>query len=131
MEQNDFGTSVLAPSDCRDDGYGAGFWFDTPLSFRQPANRLSVWTVFARTNDLAAPHGLARSEAPDVARPHRDETNEFAPLGLISRIVATIREWCRRVRSRHELRELNDHVLKDIGLTRDAVAHEVAKPFWR
>ena len=34
-------------------------------------------------------------------------------------------------RSRQELRELNDHLLKDIGLSRDAVACEVAKPFWR
>jgi uncharacterized protein YjiS (DUF1127 family) len=130
MEQNDCGISELAPRDCRDDGC-AGFWFDTPPSFRQPASRRSVWTVSARTDDLATPHGLPRSEAPDVALPHRDETNEFAPLGLISRIVATIREWRRRVRSRHGVRELNDHMLKDIGLTRDAVAHEVAKPFWR
>jgi uncharacterized protein YjiS (DUF1127 family) len=46
-------------------------------------------------------------------------------------MVATTRLWRRRVRSRQELRQLSDHSLKDIGLSRDAVAYEVAKPFWR
>jgi uncharacterized protein YjiS (DUF1127 family) len=27
--------------------------------------------------------------------------------------------------------ELDDHILKDIGLTRDEIRHETWKPFWR
>lgn len=47
------------------------------------------------------------------------------------------RLWCFvyrawfRARTRRELRELPDHLLADVGLSRDDVANEVIKPFWR
>jgi uncharacterized protein YjiS (DUF1127 family) len=101
--------------------------------FLRPADRLqaTVWTVSACVDYLAPRQGSPRPAAPEAPLLGRNEARAIAPVGPISRIVATIRLWRRRVRSRQELRELNDHLLKDIGLSRDAVACEVAKPFWR
>jgi uncharacterized protein YjiS (DUF1127 family) len=134
MEENLCGEYALSPRGRRrDDRCGMVLSPDAISSFLQPAHRLptTVWAVSARIDDLAAPHRSPLWAARDVPLPRGDETTEIAPLGPIGRIVATIRLWRRRARSRQELRELNDHLLKDIGLSRDAVAYEVAKPFWR
>jgi uncharacterized protein YjiS (DUF1127 family) len=45
--------------------------------------------------------------------------------------VATLREWRRRTRARARLAELNDRMLKDIGLTRTDAEFLINKPFWR
>jgi uncharacterized protein YjiS (DUF1127 family) len=39
--------------------------------------------------------------------------------------------WLERARQRRDLRELNDHMLRDIGLTRADAWAESEKPFWR
>ena len=39
--------------------------------------------------------------------------------------------WLERARQRRQLRELSDHMLRDIGLTRADVWAESEKPFWR
>jgi uncharacterized protein YjiS (DUF1127 family) len=39
--------------------------------------------------------------------------------------------WLDRARQRRELRELNDHMLRDIGLSRADAWAESEKPFWR
>jgi uncharacterized protein YjiS (DUF1127 family) len=52
-------------------------------------------------------------------------------LPALWRFTAVIREWHRRARSRRELLALDDHMLKDIGITRVDALYEVAKPFWR
>ncbi len=39
--------------------------------------------------------------------------------------------WTERAGQRHRLAELNDHMLRDIGLSRADVMAEVSKPFWR
>jgi uncharacterized protein YjiS (DUF1127 family) len=62
--------------------------------------------------------------------PRRADTTEITPLGAIRRFVAAIRLWHRRARSRQELRELSDHMLKDSGLRREDLGYEFAKPFW-
>ena len=41
-----------------------------------------------------------------------------------------IAEWRSRVRSRHELMNLSDRTLRDIGLTRCDAGFEAPKPFW-
>jgi uncharacterized protein YjiS (DUF1127 family) len=61
----------------------------------------------------------------------RAEMTEITPLGAIRRFVAAIRLWHRRARSRQELRGLSDHMLKDIGLRREDLGYEFAKPFSR
>jgi uncharacterized protein YjiS (DUF1127 family) len=47
------------------------------------------------------------------------------------RAVDTALVWQERARQRRQLRTLNDHMLRDIGLTRADVMAESAKPFWR
>ena len=46
-------------------------------------------------------------------------------------VVATLREWRQRSRARAELAELDDRMLKDIGLTRADAEFLANKPFWR
>jgi uncharacterized protein YjiS (DUF1127 family) len=48
-----------------------------------------------------------------------------------SGIVALLREWLRRSRTRHEIAELDDHLLRDIGLTRLEARAESSKHFWQ
>ncbi len=53
------------------------------------------------------------------------------PVGsLVRRIIDTMVEWHRRMRSRQELALLSELDLKDIGYPA-RVAAEKAKPFWR
>jgi uncharacterized protein YjiS (DUF1127 family) len=40
-------------------------------------------------------------------------------------------EWRARVTQRRTLATLDDHMLKDIGLSRVDVEREISKPFWR
>ncbi len=47
-----------------------------------------------------------------------------------NRLIETLWEWRRRIKSRHELAILTDLELKDIGYPARAEA-EKAKPFWR
>ena len=82
----------------------------------------------------AQPEWLLRTSA-DVPRagstPSRTDTTHIAPLAALRRSAAIIRAWRQRARSRQQVRELNDHLLKDIGLSRDAACYETGKPFWR
>lgn len=63
----------------------------------------------------------------------------LAPLGrrfpalatILRQGLATLALWRRRARSRRELRELDEHLLRDIGVSRGVAEHEAAKPFWR
>jgi uncharacterized protein YjiS (DUF1127 family) len=45
-------------------------------------------------------------------------------------LFALVRTWYRRARERQALAQLDEHLLRDCGLTRDQVRHEVDKPFW-
>jgi uncharacterized protein YjiS (DUF1127 family) len=53
-----------------------------------------------------------------------------APLAALHRIATAIRVRRERDRSRQQLRELNDHLLKDIGLRRGDLGFEAPKPPW-
>ena len=59
-----------------------------------------------------------------ATRPPRRNTTLRLVMGLL-------RCWRERARSRSELSELDDHILRDIGLTRDALLHEATKQFQR
>lgn len=58
-----------------------------------------------------------------------------APEGRLRRLLAAVRDrlalWSEREREREWLAGFNDHMLKDIGLSRSAMRHEVDKPFWK
>ncbi|HUL08500.1 MAG TPA: DUF1127 domain-containing protein [Candidatus Acidoferrum sp.] len=54
------------------------------------------------------------------------------PMGAVVLLVADlVSTWYLRVRERRHLRALDDHMLKDIGVTRADVEFEVQKHFWR
>jgi len=61
--------------------------------------------------------------------PRRSEQRRFAPLAAIRRIAAAFGLRRRRVRSWRQLHALSDHMLKDIGLRRDALGYEFQTPF--
>jgi uncharacterized protein YjiS (DUF1127 family) len=61
--------------------------------------------------------------------PRRAGMGHIAPLTAIRQIVAAIRRWRGRARSQQELRDLGDHLLRDIGLRREEVGYEFPMPF--
>ena len=93
----------------------------------------AVWCPPVRTFNPAAQHKSPVWAAPDVwlagCAPRRGETRHIALPTTIRRIAAAIGLWHQRARSRQQLRELSDHLLKDIGLRREDVAYEFPKPF--
>ena len=50
--------------------------------------------------------------------------------GVLRAVTTALGTWSRRRRSRHALARLDDHLLRDVGLTRSDVALEAGKPFW-
>jgi uncharacterized protein YjiS (DUF1127 family) len=61
----------------------------------------------------------------------RDHEARYALGRGENRVLATLREWRRRVRDRGRLGELDERMLKDIGLTRSDAEFLMNKPFWR
>ncbi|WP_207479468.1 DUF1127 domain-containing protein [Arenibaculum pallidiluteum] len=47
----------------------------------------------------------------------------FDPMGIVL-------TWLERREQRHALANLDDRLLKDIGLSRSLVERETSKPFW-
>ena len=61
----------------------------------------------------------------------RGAFGHLAPLPRLRRIMSRIAVWRDRARQRRQLRSLNNHMLRDLGLTRADVLAESDKPFWR
>ncbi len=101
---------------------------------RRAVRRQGV-AVDVRTLELTARRERLPWTSLDLRRtrwvPHRAKTRGIAPLTSIRRLALAFQEWRRRARSRQELSKLSDHMLKDIGLSREAAHCEAAKPFWR
>ena len=49
----------------------------------------------------------------------------------LHRLLLQLEEWAERRRQRRALLALNDHALKDIGLSYADAWQEGGKPFWR
>ncbi|MEO1090333.1 MAG: DUF1127 domain-containing protein [Pseudomonadota bacterium] len=47
-----------------------------------------------------------------------------------ARLLTAVRTWYIRSKQRRALAELDDRMLRDLGLTRHDVLKEAAKPFW-
>ena len=62
-------------------------------------------------------------------------TRETSAVGRISRCRGTVARWIARFRQRCALYEIaerdNQHLLKDIGVSREEAFREADKPFWR
>jgi uncharacterized protein YjiS (DUF1127 family) len=50
---------------------------------------------------------------------------------IVTSWASRVSEWRERAHSRHELSQLSDFDLQDIGWTRAGAVGEATKPFWR
>lgn len=50
---------------------------------------------------------------------------------IVNRATALLTLWMQRSRQRHVLSSLQDHELKDIGISRADAIQESNKPFWK
>ncbi len=73
---------------------------------------------------------MTRSDALFFPRA-RVESSRPSVGSRLSRIVGLLDVWLERRRQRHALLELNDALLKDIGVSRYEAHREASKPFWR
>jgi uncharacterized protein YjiS (DUF1127 family) len=46
-------------------------------------------------------------------------------------VVRNVVQWNQRSRQRQALADLDDHLLKDVGITRSAAIAEISRPLWR
>jgi uncharacterized protein YjiS (DUF1127 family) len=52
-------------------------------------------------------------------------------LAAIEIVVASVRVWRERRRTRRQLAAMSERELKDIGIYWSDIASELGKPFWR
>ncbi len=71
---------------------------------------------------------LTSTRAGQVVRTMPFENAVFAVFVGARRALST---WQERARGRRALASLDDHLLRDIGLSRADVERERVKPFWR
>ena len=53
------------------------------------------------------------------------------PIHPVAAAVALFARWLETARQRRTLAALDDHVLRDIGITRVEAEREAEKPFWK
>ena len=93
----------------------------------------TIYLTLVHTFDPTLQRRLTRSASLDVPlthTPRRAKNRHIAPLTAIRMIVAATRRWRERARSRQQLRELSDHMLRDIGLRREDLRYEFPQPLW-
>lgn len=61
--------------------------------------------------------------------PHLDSLPPVSRMLVV--LGLELARWHSRSRSRRALARLDDHMLRDIGLSEQSRAHEADKPFWR
>ncbi len=59
------------------------------------------------------------------------EEDVFAQAPAMYRGLCVLGGWLANSRERRALADLNDHLLRDVGITRDQAEREAAKPFWQ
>jgi uncharacterized protein YjiS (DUF1127 family) len=52
-------------------------------------------------------------------------------MDSVAKVFYLLLTWQERASERANLAALDDHMLKDMGLSRADVEHESSKPFWR
>ncbi|WP_119168801.1 DUF1127 domain-containing protein [Algihabitans albus] len=73
-------------------------------------------------------HTADHDSLADYAKAPLRQSGAVGPLeALINLFIA----WQDRANQRHDLAEMDDRLLRDVGLDRLDVEREIAKPFWR
>ena len=92
---------------------------------------VGVFYAFGCTGPLEYPLKVVY-DGPLRRVPDRATTDRITPLAMIRRILAFMRLRRGRVRSRQELKELDNHLLRDIGLGREAIDYTSPRPemYW-
>jgi uncharacterized protein YjiS (DUF1127 family) len=67
---------------------------------------------------------------PGIARPGTGRESHGLRR-IVLRAGTMVAVWLERGRQRRALRQLSDHMLKDLGLSRSDAERESSKPFWR
>jgi uncharacterized protein YjiS (DUF1127 family) len=95
--------------------------------FGMEASRQS--THFCRAENTAGktPHMPLQT----ALAPARVNTRSPGRVTALRRVISLLRRWRDRVQSRPQLYELDDHILQDIGLTREALLLEEGWRFRR
>jgi uncharacterized protein YjiS (DUF1127 family) len=78
---------------------------------------------------IAAVNSFTSRNAAATSR-HHDGADTVRP-GWGTRFLSWYSQCSERSRQRQALAELDDHFLKDIGVTRQQAITEAAKPFWK
>ncbi|KZB68283.1 hypothetical protein AUP42_12605 [Thalassospira lucentensis] len=53
-----------------------------------------------------------------------------AVAGIAVSVLERVRVWQESARNRRMLEQLDDHLLKDVGMTRSDLDRELSRPFW-
>jgi uncharacterized protein YjiS (DUF1127 family) len=104
---------------------------DGPLGIAATREAVGVSSPrFVRPVRLGDPLEMVR-DAPLRRVPDRAMTGRITPLTMIRRILVVMR-LRRARRSREQLKDLNNHLLRDIGLGREAVDYTSPRPdmYW-
>jgi uncharacterized protein YjiS (DUF1127 family) len=72
-------------------------------------------------------HGMGPSLGPPTGRLYR----RYVVSNTVSSLFQRLPVWIARRRQRRALAELGEHLLYDIGVSKEAARRETAKPFWR
>lgn len=54
-----------------------------------------------------------------------------APAAAFGHAMAVLRTWDQRARTRRRLADMDERLLRDMGIARTDARREAAKPFWR
>jgi uncharacterized protein YjiS (DUF1127 family) len=73
---------------------------------------------------------MPKSSAADFAN-YRATTNRVELALILSGLIETVAVWIARRRQRRVLAALDQHLLEDVGLSREQARREAAKPFWK
>ena len=61
----------------------------------------------------------------------RNVRGPATPGRVLPKLLSRFRGWRERARGRHLLLQLDDRMLRDVGLSRSDVDRECAKHFWQ
>jgi uncharacterized protein YjiS (DUF1127 family) len=79
----------------------------------------------------ATPQASAKHQPAATAANYPVEAPRVRWRVILGSIVATLREWRRRSVARHELTNLDEWILRDIGVDPSIVNYEMHQSFWR